>query len=57
MISKEEFMKIKVLAMQGMSQRAIAKQLGTYRVTPLKNTFMVILTSRIMLLVKRVFQN
>lgn len=56
MISKEEFMKIKVLAMQGMSQRAIAKQLG-YRVTPLKNTFKVILTSRIMLLVKRVFQN
>lgn len=33
MISKEEFMKIKVLAMQGMSQRAIAKQLGISRNT------------------------
>lgn len=56
MISKEKFMKIKVLAMQGMSQRAIAKQLGISRNT-VKNTFRVILTSRIMLLVKRVFQN
>jgi transposase len=33
MISKEEFMKIKVLAMQGMPQRAIAKQLGISRNT------------------------
>lgn len=31
MISKEEFMKIKVLAMQGMSQRAIAKQRNTVK--------------------------
>jgi len=33
MISKEEFMKIKVLAKQGMSQRTIAKQLGISRNT------------------------
>lgn len=33
MISKEELMKIKVLAKQGMSQRAIAKQLGISRNT------------------------
>jgi transposase len=33
MISNEEFMKIKVLAKQGMSQRAIAKQLGISRNT------------------------
>ena len=33
MISKEELMKIKVLAIQGMSQRAIAKQLGISRNT------------------------
>jgi transposase len=33
MISKEEFMKIKVLAKQGMSQRSIAKQLGISRNT------------------------
>ncbi|MDN3381008.1 MULTISPECIES: hypothetical protein [unclassified Pseudoalteromonas] len=31
MISKEEFMKIKALAMQGMSQRAIAKQRNTVK--------------------------
>lgn len=33
MISKEELMKIKVLTHQGMSQRAIAKQLGISRNT------------------------
>ena len=33
MISKEEFMKIKVLSEQGISQRQIAKQLGISRNT------------------------
>jgi transposase len=33
MISKEELMNIKILSQQGMSQRAIAKQLGVSRNT------------------------